>query len=253
MQKIRMMITVLVTAFVVLSCDLPFEVGQQQAAPTQAPMQATSAPTAQILPTTLPSLAPTTPPVKPAATATTVPPAGIDLSTANLRLSDLPAGFQELDAATQSQVGLTPENLAKAFQSAFRQAKVASMGAFVNPSSQSYEVVVSLVFHPLAQAEQAAFDQELADPAKTIATFGQGFGGKAEVLAGTNQFGNKSVGMTFTTASGALILRGDMVIMRRESAAMLLMVMYRDGSKPPISALTLCPVLDGRVKTALGK
>ena len=252
-QRLRFIFTIMVVGFVLLSCDLPFQVGEQAAA-TLPPAQPTSMPTLQALPSAAPSLAPTAAPTtKPAATAAATQPAAVDLSSATLKLTDLPAGFQELDAVSQAQIGLTPENLAKSFQNAFRQAKVVSMGAFLNPSPQTFEVVLSLVFHPLTQLEQASFDLELSDPTRAIAAFGQGFGGKAEPLAGADKYGNASIGMTFTTASGALTLRGDMVIMHRESAAMLIMVMYSNGSKPPISAQTLCPVLDGRVKAAVGK
>lgn len=250
-HKLRFIASSLLIAFVLISCDLPFKLGEQTTA--TLPPQITQAPTQPPLPTAVPTLAATTAPTRPAYTATPTKPAVIDFSGATLKLSDLPAGFQELDAASQAQIGLTPENLAKSFQSAFRQAKVASMSAFLNPSPQSFEVVLSLVFHPLTQLEQASFDLELADPAKAITSFGQGFGGKAEPLAGADKFGNASIGLTFTTASGALTLRGDMVIARRESAAMLVMVMYRDGSKAPVSAQVLCPLLDGRIKTALGK
>jgi len=251
-QRLRFIFTIMLVAFVLLSCDLPFQIGEQATA-TMSPVQPTSASTLQVLPSGVPTLAPTAAPIKPVTTATATKPAAIDLGAATLKLTDLPAGFQELDAVSQAQIGLTPENLAKSFQNAFRQAAVVSMSAFLNPSPQTFEVVLSLVFYPLTQLEQASFDLELSDPAKAIAAFGQGFSGKAEPLAGADKYGNASIGMTFTTVSGALTLRGDMVIMRRESAAMLIMVMYSNGSKPPISAQTLCPVLDGRVKTAVGK
>lgn len=252
-HNIRFWTTLIVVALVAMSCDLPFELGEQQAAPTVlAPQPPVSLPTSA-LPTALPTVAPTIAPTKPQATSTPTQPPVVNLTGINLKLTDLPAGFQELDAASQAQIGLTQENLAQSFQSVFRQAKVSSMTAFINPNITSFEVIVGLVFHPLTTLEQSAFDLEVSDPAKAIATFGQGFGNKTEPLAGADKFGNASLGMTFTTTSGALVLRGDIVIVRRESAAIVLLTMVREGSKPPVSVLTLTPIVDARVKTAFGK
>lgn len=249
----RFFLTLVIFAFTAMSCELPFELGEQalptaiQALPTLAAQPTFVLPSA--LPASTPTPIPTLPPALPTATRT---PA-VNLSGAVLKLADLPAGFQELDAATQAQIGLTQENLAQSFQGAFRQAKSTSMSAFISPALQSFEVIVSLVFYPLTPVEISSFDLELSDPAKALTTFGQGFGSKTEPLAGTDKFGNASIGMTFTTSSGALVLRGDTVLVRRENAVAVILTLYRDGSKPPVPVATLCPILDGRVKTGLGK
>jgi len=244
--------TVFILAGMVMSCDLTQPQTSQPTAVAQPAQPATAAPTlffATTAPTPLPA---TAIPTKPAATPT-ITPFVVDLSGARLKISDFPAGFQELDAQAQAQIGLSQETFANSFKSTFSQAKVAAMSAYLNPSAAQFEIVLTLVFHPLTQVEQAAFDQEVADPVKAAATFGQGFGSKADPIKGVDTFGNASTGMTFTSASGALTLRSDFFMVRRESAAFLVLVMYKDGLKPVVTAASLCPILDTRVKAGLGK
>lgn len=251
-MKKRFIFTFIIIAFASISCNMPFVIGEQAVATVESIQVPTVPSTATLPPPVIgftPTIAPSAPPLQPTITATPV----INLSTVGIKSSDLPAGFQELDAVTMAQIGLTQDNLAQSFQNAFRQAKVANMSAFINPSTQSFEVIIGMVFYPLTLAEQASFDLELSDPSKAITTFGQGFGSKADPLSGADKFGNSSIGLTFTTSSGALILRGDMVIIRRENVVITLLVMYRDSTKPPVSALTLSPILDARVKLGLGK
>lgn len=252
MKKILSNFLVIITlAVAVMSCDLTAPQGTQPTSAPQPTKVEQAAPTL-FFPTATPALAATPTPTKPAATLT-VTPFVVDLSAARLKASDFPAGFQELDAQAQAQIGISQESFASQFKGSFSQAKVAAMSTFLNPAPAQFEIVLTLVFHPMTQVEQAAFDQEVADPVKAAATFGQGFGSKAEPIKGAETYGNASVGMTFTSTSGALTLRSDFFMVRRENAAFIVLVMYKEGTKPLVTAASLCPIIDSRVKAGLGK
>lgn len=250
-NRLRSFLTIITLALTAMSCDLTAPQGAQSTSAPQPTQVVQAAPT-MVFPTAAPTLAASPTPTKPVATPT-VTPFVVDLSGARLKASDFPAGFQELDAQAQAQIGISQETFASQFKGTFSQAKVASMSTFLNPSPAQFQIVLTLVFHPLTQMEQAAFDQDVADPAKAAATFGQGFGSKAEPIKGAATYGNASVGMTFTSVSGALTLRSDFFMVRRENAAFIVLVMYKDGTKPLVAAATLCPVMDTRVRAGLGK
>ncbi len=174
-----------------------------------------------------------------------------DLSAVKIQLQDLPVEFQELDAASQQQIGLTQASLASYFEGTFSQARATNYFAFVNAKAESFEVVLGLLFSPLSAAEKASFDKELSDPSLAMQTFSAAFGGAAEVIQGSDQVGEKSAGFTFLSQSGALSMRGDLYLARRQGVAQLVLVLYQDGKQPPMPAAALSALLDARLKAVV--
>jgi hypothetical protein len=220
--------------------DPPAEPGATLQAQAQAPTQApTLAPS--------PSLAPTQAPALPTATSRpTLRPA--DLAGAVLRLEDFPKGFQALDAQSQAQLNLTPEALGRAFEGTFRQAKPVLSFGYFNPNAKSFEVVVGVVFYPLAAAEVDTFDRMLVDPNGAMRNFAQGFGGQVQSLESLPQVGNAVAGWGFTNTTGSATLKGEMVISRRATTVSLLLALYIADQKPAVVLAALAPLLDMRLK-----
>jgi hypothetical protein len=210
-----------------------------------------------LLPTVIQStstLAPETTdaPISEQPTTEAVPPAAVDLSAVILNVNDFPPGFTGLDTATEQEIGITQAKVSGMFQGMFSQASISNYFAFLNPASDSYQLVFGTLFSPLTVKEEAAFDQELNDPARAKQSFASGLGGgNAEVLAGTGGLGEKSIGFTFTTPANSITLRSDLMMVRRGSVVILLITMYQDGVTPDIDAISLATILDGRLKDAL--
>jgi len=250
----RIFIPVFFLCLASLACSLPF--GNAQPAPdattTTAPNQdLTSAPTVVFLTDTPTLPIPSETPAvqsQPAATAET---AQNPLGLVVLKDTDFPAGFTALDANSQQQIGVTPDSVAGLFQGTFSQAKPSNYFVFLNPSPDTYQLVMGTLFSPLTSKESDAFDLDLADPAKATKSFTSGLGNNADVLTTANTLGEKSIGFTFTTQANSITLRGDLIMVRRGNVVAILLTMYQDGSKPPADLITLAGTLDGRLKTAL--
>ena len=211
---------------------------------TPTPIQPTATPVASPTATPLPSEMPT-----PTSTPTLRP---VDMSQAILRLEDLPDGFEVLDDASMTQLGLKPDLLAKVFEGTFHQSTPVTSFAFHNARDKPFEIVVGTVFYPLTSAEQNQFDRILADPNAVMNNFTQGFTGAAQLNPDLGKVGNKSVGWWFTSASGQSTLKGEMVEFRRADAAGLMMTLGLVDKTPPAPIQTLAPLLDQRILMGLG-
>lgn len=250
MTKIQARIVALFLIIAALGCQLPFT-------GPSAPEPTTTANPAQAIPTSLPVVNtaepfPTPLPTLPRSSATPTVKA-LDLSSVVVRLNELPQGFQELDRVTQTQIGLTEETLSAFFQGSFKNAKPGNYFAFLNPASGSFEVLVGMLFSPLSNDEKVTLDAEMSDPQKAKQNFDSGFGGSAEILKGAETVGEKSIGFTFTTESGAVTLRGEMVMARRGEVAFVVLVLYQDGKKPLVTVVEVGTNLDGKLKAALSR
>jgi hypothetical protein len=231
-----------------LACQLPFsQDAPQPPATSEPPSQAAPLAVSTLPPTYTPAPPPTQRPVM------TVAAGAADLSTVKIQIQDLPPEFQELDAASQAQIGLTQEALGAYFAGTFTQAKSANYSAFLNAKPESFEVVLGLLFTPLASAEKAAFDQELSDPGLAMQTFTANFGGETQIIQGSDQLGEKSAGFTFLSQAGTLSMRGDLYLARRQDVAQLVLVLYQDGKQPPVPAAALAALLDARLKAAFNQ
>jgi hypothetical protein len=247
MKFIRYPVCFILIVMLLAGC-LPTSVRSEQPTPVLSVVAANTP--MPLTPTPLPSPSPlpsATPTVTPTAT-----PGVVDLSLATLRIEDLPDGFEVLDDASQSQLGLKPDLLAQMFEGTFHQAKPVSSFAFHNAKTNTFEIVIGVVFYPLTDVEQAQLDKILAVPDTVMNNFSQGFNGKAQLIVGLRLVGNKSVGWAFTNTSGQTTLQGEMMMFRRENAAALMMTLSVAGQKPGASIATMAPLLDQRIKTGLG-
>lgn len=228
-----------------LACSLPFAASQSQDTPTALPVGQPSPPPAVTLP------ASTSIPLATNQAGGTAAAGSPSLASAVLLGTDFPSGFTVLDAKGQAQIGVTQDTVAGLFQGTFSQATPSNYFAFINPTDSSYQLVLGILFSPLAPAESAAFDSTLADPEKAKISFVSGLGSNASVLATPASLGDKSIGLTFTTQSNAITLRGDVVVIHRSHVVAILLTMYQDGNKPPADLISLAGTLDGRLQAAL--
>jgi hypothetical protein len=221
----------------------------------QAPViVSTPQPTAGMTATLVPS-ATITPLPLPTATATltpTVTPRPVNMELAALRLGDFPAGFEVLDEASQAQLGIKPELLAQLFEGVFHQAAPVTSFAFHNTNAKPFEIVLGVVFYPLTAVEKDQLDRILANPDAMIKDFSHDFNGKSQLNPELNKFGNKSTGWSFTSTSGQSTLKGDMLVLRRENAAGLVMTLGVAGQPSPAAIENLAPLFDQRLRTGLG-
>ncbi len=246
-KQSRILLASLIFMLASAACALPFlsDTGQPTASPTPG---VTQAPTEAAPSLTLPTAPGGVATAEPEAT---VQPAPVDLSGVILNQSDLPIGFQVLDAESQKQLSVTPDEISNLFQGSFSKAKPANYFAFLNASTDTYQFVLGTLFTPLTPEESTAFDNQLGDPAKATQSFGSGMGGNAMVLSGADRLGQRSLGFTFTVDAQTMTLRGDMVLARRGDVVFLLLSMYQDGTKPTADILTLAALLDQRLKSVL--
>jgi len=233
--RVRILIGALVVALVAMSCDLPFGLGNLLGgSPTAV---ATNAPAPTEVPTAVP----------------TQEPSGVtgDLGSVILKESDFPDGFVQLTDQELEDMGMTADSLASSFEGTFSNAEPENFTAFLNSDPESFEIVLSMLFYPISRVEQASFDLELADPETAAENFASGLGSDSEILAGSDSFGDSSIGFTFVEdSSGDAGLRGDMVIVRRGDAVILTMAMYLDGSTPSADILDVTSILDNRLADA---
>ncbi len=179
-------------------------------------------------------------------------PRPVDMSQAVLRLEDLPDGFEVLDDASMTQLGLKPDLLAQLFEGTFHEAKPVTSFAFHNTKGKTFEIVIGTVFYPLTSVEQTRLDRILADPNAVMNNFTQGFNGQAQLNPNLSKVGDRSVGWWFTSASGQTTLKGEMVEFRRADAAGLMMTLGLADQTPPAPIQTLASLFDQRILKGLG-
>ncbi len=111
----------------------------------------------------------------------------VDLKQATLRLEELPAGFEILDEKSQAQAGLSADTVGQLFAGIFRQAQPVHSFSYVTSDPKKFEIVVGLVLSPVVAADQAAFDQMLADPNGVMKNFAKNFGSEAKLIPNLTQ------------------------------------------------------------------
>jgi|GEM_PF-2973157 len=223
--------------------------------PTATPtFTSTNTPRPTNTPTMTHTPTPSSTPLPPTRTLTPTKPPVVDLSTAILRQSDFPAGFQPLSAADLQQLKLTEADLARAFAGA-STARPQNFTAFMN--NNPLQIFVSFLLYPLTPLEKAALDFQLSNPDSAIKTFGAGLttgvtGSQVSLLPEMNQFGDQSLGMAVTASSGGFTLRMDIVIVTRGNACEILLSVYPAGQQPAAKIGDMTKILDGRVAAAQG-
>lgn len=252
-RRNQILVIFITLALVTMACDIPFMTAKPAPFGTLTPVSSQPTRTMVVLPTIIqtggtPAPDVTAAPISGQPTVAAVIPSAADLTAVTLKIDDFPPGFTALDTATEQEIGITQAKVAGMFQGMFAQARTVNYFAFLNPTSDSYQLVFGTLFSPLTVKEGAAFDQELDDPTRAKQSFTSGLGGNAEVLSGTGGLGEKSIGFTFTTPANSITLRSDLMMVRRGSVVILMITMYQDGVMPNIDAISLATILDGRLK-----
>jgi hypothetical protein len=253
----KALVPLVVLALVLVACQPP--ASQELTAPPPAPpptkpASATQAPRAALIrPTVTPIQWTTDGPDLPAQPVSTATVRVMNLSDVRINVSDLPAGFEELDAAAQERIGLTEASLAAFYNGAFSQATPQNYFALINAAPESFEFALGLLFSPLTQAEKTAFDAEFADKNQAVQHFSENFNGNAKLILGSEQVGEKSAGFSFISETGSVTMRGDLWIVRTQNVVMLVMVLYQDGKEPPIQAARIATLLDVRLRSILNR
>lgn len=217
----------------------------------------TPTPTETPSPTATPTRVPTatvTPARRPTNTPTAVPMP--NLSTATITLKDLPPGFEALDQADVSKLGLSDTAMAGAFGSP-SQAKLQNSFMFLASGSQKMDIIMGLLLYPLSALDKASFDSAIANPDTLLKGLALGMGTNATlvksaaVLPGMDKFGDRSTGITFALANAAPALRMDVIIMRRGPVEAMLYSVYTNGTKSAVSIAELVRKWDSRLAAAL--
>lgn len=156
-----------------------------------------------------------------------------------------------MDESSKEEMGLTTDALARSFEGIFRQAKPISSFAFLNPDPQKYEIVTGIVFYPLNASEVEAFDHMLDDSAATMLRFSQSFGGQAQPYPQMIKAGDRSLAWTFSSTSGQLTFKGEMIVLRQTDAVALLMTLNLADQKPALTVANLAPSFADYLKQAL--
>lgn len=208
---------------------------------------ATPTPTVTNTPTRTPTATPTrtltpTPSMTPTRTATPRP----DISGAVLALEDLPPGFETIP---MDQFGLSDDALGSEdlpFETAF---------GFLE--AEHFEFVVGFTALLLTSLERASFDLSLRHPDFLMDSMLQSMGatqvsGQQEI-AGMDDIGDASVGITMAIDLGGLPFRTDIAIFRRDIVGCVILLMYPRGETPLVAIDEAATKLDERVVEVLAR
>ena len=233
MKRRRVIFPSIVLAVVVMSalgCDV------LSPSPTPTPTRA---------PTATPTLTPTTTHTpRPTATPTITPTPESSIAGIVLALEDLPPGFE---ATSLEEYGLTREALSGG------GLVVEAVFAFVE--YEHFELVMGFTTLLPTRLDQASFDAELGQPDYLIESFVLGLGGadilEQSQLAGLDDIGDASAGLTVVSDTTGIPMRMDMVVFRRDVVGVFLITMYLDGDVPVIPIADLARIMDDRVAEML--
>lgn len=203
-----------------------------------------------------------TPTVTPPATLTPAPTPTVtptpDLSTAIVRVQDLPPGFEPVPASDLSKFNFSESAIADSFSRSGVQARPKNLFVFAK-NSPKLELIVGFILYPLSATDRAAMDASLSNPDSLLRSLAAGFanGGRAtkssSVVPGLDKFGDRSVGVTALPSMGSPQLRMDAVVARRGSVAQVVCLIYPDGSAPSVEIGPVALALDSRIATTLGR
>ncbi len=182
----------------------------------------------------------------PAAAPTAAPTAAPDLARMALLLEDLPAGFEAVDLAEYGVSELLSQE-GMAFEKGF---------AFVE-AEQFSQLVMGFTGLLHDEYEQSDFDQQLAYPNYLLDSIVRGLGGASvvqrETLPGLEGIGDVATGLRIVIDDGqSARTRMDLVILRHEMVAALVMVIYDDGGTPVFPVDQAALKLDARIRVELG-
>ncbi len=179
----------------------------------------------------------------------TTPTPIVDFSKSILMLQELPQYTLSLSVDQQRMFHSTQDEFIQALGLPASKAKPINYTVFFYPVPPSNpQTITTLLMYPLDAAERALYDSKIET--QTFATFLA----DAQPYPGMPKLGDKSAGVTLVrTTPTRSSMRNDAIIVRRGAIIELVYLHYLDTVKPPLSAIDIARLLDGRVATALGK
>jgi hypothetical protein len=192
-------------------------------------------------PTATQTLTPS-PTITPSPTSTPLP----DLSGAVLTLSDFPAGFE---IYPPEDLGLTADKLGSA--------DMPVGGTFGFANTQDIEFVFGFDFLLTSPKGKTAFGLLVNNPDLMSQSFTSSFDPNSilsqKTLSGLDNIGETASGVTVVINSQGVHLRMDLICFQRDIAGAIMVVMYVDGSTPPISTKNLAEIWDAKIQSSLGR
>lgn len=206
--------------------------GSQTASAPTATSTYTPSPTVTLTPT--PTSTPT-PALTPTPTSTPTPTPGPDLTSFELTLEDLPAGFEQMPPdMLESLVAGLPEG---------------STGfVFGEPIKQQF--IMGILIPIATKAEETVYDSILPQFVDVMATSVQANTNPKEIT-GLDDIGNSRAGLTSTGVMDNTTIRWDIVAFRRGSVLAVLLVGYPGGNKSVKPVADIARLLDERISQKL--
>lgn len=178
----------------------------------------------------------------PAQTSALTPTPKLDLSSAVLRLEDLPPGFEEFD----------PDELGT-FADDFSDGELQPEEVFFFMNSQDFQMIFGFNFLLAKSFDRAAFDMGISQPEMTLPAFINGMGSEnvqdEKILAGFEDVGEKQIGMTMVANMEGVPFQVDVLMFRRDIVGAMVMTMVLEGESPNITLHEIGLILDQHIQT----
>lgn len=181
-----------------------------------------------------------TPTLKP----TLSPTPGPDISSAILRLDDLPSGFEEINL---EEIGMTLDD--------FSNETFQPEEAFLFINMRNFQMVFGFNFLLIENLDRAAFDLGMSQPERTLPALVDGMGPEnvqdEKILDGIEDIGDVQIGMTMLANMEDVPVQVDILMFRRDIIGAMLMSMVLEGHSPGITIHELGLKLDQHIQESL--
>jgi hypothetical protein len=167
-----------------------------------------------------------------------------DLSSAVLKLEDLPPGFEEF---TLADMGMTLDD--------FSDENFQPEEVFIFINSQDFQMVFGFNFLLTNKLDRAAFDVGISQPDVTLPALINGMGSEnvqdEKILEGFEDVGEKRIGMSMIADMEGVPLQVEVLMFRREAVGAIVMSMVLEGDSPNITLHDLGLKLDQNIQGSL--
>jgi hypothetical protein len=165
-----------------------------------------------------------------------------DIRDANLRLADLPSGFELMsnDLAASARSNAIENLNAIGFPLPTNPNEVAT---FMNKNGEQFQIIAVLFYYPLTPSNQDKIDNWL-NAVTTSLTSDR----TTLLMPEMSKFGDKALGFSHRTAGSPLQI--DLVSVRR--GAVLAIFWSTHASNPTVNMTQIVPIVDSRIATSLG-
>ena len=173
-----------------------------------------------------------------------IPTPAVDLSRLILTLQDLPVGFAEIPPATVQKLS-----------SGLQTLKPASVFAYNKSDDQHFQIIIGFTKDLTNLIDRTQFDAAMREDifAKEFSK-GLNSSGNKEVnftkltaLTLEEKIGEVSRGWTNQGQIQGVTMNVEIAVFRREKIGSYLIIMYLDGSKPPVTISEVASKLDKRI------